>query len=439
MKNIVKLWKITNCTFNDNIIDGQYLLNSLNLENNIEKCVYDISLFHMDNNNIDFNKSLHNIEFSIENPDNTFKIHYNRKNKKYPLLSIITFLEDNSNPIIFTDIDLESYKYKEISDDNELLCIKPRINTQIVFDSSKYFGFYKANEINGKILKINIWDIKLDHKLPMYTSNICTKYNLTYIEELQLDFVFENVFYKNIINSLLYEDLCKLHVLDNVIKKHAMNTMIVIKNVSSDYIDISILKEKYGDIAEDIYPFINKNSDILIDVEKNRFNRNKIVQNVLSKDVCYWIINECEKMEWNESKYSNYNTYINVKKIPSILNFLLFVSNFWLHEIKELYSCKNISLNITDVFVSKYTKNVISDAKTNDNSFLTLNIYLNDNINYKDGEIVFSNDITNGISSEKIMINQCDMLIYNGKLLRTNGNVSGGVKYILVFMLEIMP
>ena len=115
MKNIVKLWKITNCTFNDNIIDGQYLLNSLNLENNIEKCVYDISLFHMDNNNIDFNKSLHNIEFSIENPDNTFKIHYNRKNKKYPLLSIITFLEDNSNPIIFTDIDLESYKYKEIN------------------------------------------------------------------------------------------------------------------------------------------------------------------------------------------------------------------------------------------------------------------------------------------------------------------------------------
>jgi predicted 2-oxoglutarate/Fe(II)-dependent dioxygenase YbiX len=59
---------------------------------------------------------------------------------------------------------------------------------------------------------------------------------------------------------------------------------------------------------------------------------------------------------------------------------------------------------------------------------------LNDNIDYKDGEVVF----TNGISSEKIMINQCDMLIYNGKQLRTNGNVSGGVKYILVLMLEIM-
>jgi hypothetical protein len=393
----------------------------------------------MENNNIDFDKSLHNIEFIVENPDNTFKIDYNKKNKTYPLMTIITFLEDNSNPIIFTHIEMESYKYKEISDENQFLCMKPSMNTQIAFNSSKYYGFYKVNEINGKILKINIWDIKLDDKLSMYTSNIIAEYNSANIEELHLNFVYENVFYKNIIKSLLYEDLCKVYVLDNIIKKHAMNSIIVIKNVCSGYTDISILKEKYHDIADDIYPFINKNSDILIDVKKNRFNRNKIIQSVLSKNVCYWIINECEKMEWNESKYSNYNTYINVEKIPSILNFLLFVSNFWLDEIKELYNCKNVSFNISDAFVSKYTKNVISDAKTNDNSFLTLNIYLNDNIDYKDGEIVFSNDITNGISSEKIMINQCDMLIYNGKQLRTNGNVSCGVKYILVLMLEIIP
>jgi hypothetical protein len=63
----------------------------------------------------------------------------------------------------------------------------------------------------------------------------------------------------------------------------------------------------------DIYPFINKNSDILIDVKKNRFNRNKIIQSVLSKNVCYWIINECEKIlnaEENKNNNSNSNSSI---------------------------------------------------------------------------------------------------------------------------------
>jgi hypothetical protein len=429
--SLFKIWNITNFTLDKNITDIHYLLNNSNINNydNIEKYVHDISLFHMKDNFIDFDKNTHNIEFSIETDNNTFKVDYNKKNKSYPLFSIITFLDENCNPIILTYIDMESYKYKEIADENQFLCFKPMKHTQIVFDSSKYYGFYKMNEYNGRILKINIWDIQLEN-IPIYVSNaVCyNNCNEIGIELLQNNICYETVDYKNMINLFLYEDFTNIYILDNIIKKYADNSIITINNTNKNYVDINYLKEKYNDIADEIYPFVNKNNDIYI--ENNRFCKNKIVQNILSKDVCYWIINECENFEWGESNYINYNNYINIEKIPSILNFLLFVSNFWLIEIKKLYNCENIKLNIYDIFVSKYTKEMIDNTKNIDNSFLTLTIYLNNSTDYKNGEIIFENN-------EKIMINQGDMLIYNGKQLRTKGNVSDGVKYVLVLMIEI--
>jgi hypothetical protein len=118
--------------------------------------------------------------------------------------------------------------------------------------------------------------------------------------------------------------------------------------------------------------------------------------------------------------------------MPAILNFLLFVSNFWLVEIKKLYHCENINLNINDLFVSKYTKESMNDVMNPDGSFLCLNIYLNSNIDYINGEICFNDN------DQKIMIQQGDALIYNGKKLRTKGCVNDGAKYVLVFMLEII-
>ena len=350
---LFKIWRTTNFTLNENIIDKHYLLNNSNINDydNIEKYIHDTALFHMKDNHIDFNKNTHNIEFSIETEYTTFNVDYNKKNKSYPLFSIITFIEENCNPIILTYIDMESYKYKEIADENQFLCFKPSKNVQIVFDSSKYYGFYQMNEYDGRILKINIWDIQLDN-IQMYESNaVYNDSSNVIIELLQNNIFYENIAYKNMINLFLYEDFTKIYTLDNIIKKYADNSIISVNNTNKNYTDMNFLKEKYNDIAEEIYPFVNKNSDIYFDIVNNRFFKNKILQNILSKDVCYWIINESENFEWGESNYNNYNNYINIEKIPSILNFVLFVSNFWLIEIKKLYNCQDIELNIYDIFV----------------------------------------------------------------------------------------
>jgi hypothetical protein len=229
----------------------------------------------------------------------------------------------------------------------------------------------------------------------------------------------------------LYEENFIINEFDNFLKTCSMNSIILINNIDKNYNDILKLSDKYGDICHDLYPFVNRHLDINIDLT-NRFYKNKIIQNVLSKDVCYWIINESEKIELGKCKYNNYDTYISIEKIPSVLNFLLFIINFWLLNIKKLYSCENLNFNIIDIFISKYTKEIINDHANCEESFLTLNINLNNDFDYKDGEIIFTGN------EEKIKINQGDMLIYNGKQKRTKGIVSEGVKYVLIIFIELI-
>jgi hypothetical protein len=415
------------------------LLDSSNVNNfdTIEKIVYYISTFHLKNKNLELDMNKYNIEFCFDNENSNFKIDYNKK-KSYSLFSIITFLEDDSNPFILTNIDLESYKYKEIPDENTFVCFKPKKNSQIVFDSSKYYGFYKLKENNCKILKINIWE-KLDNgdfEISRYLSNVNNKKHdlndITITISLSENEISkETVIYKQLINIFLYEKNSRIEYFENIIKKYPENSKIIINNIIKDYIDIAFLQDNYPDIADDLYPFVNKKTEISVDIN-NRFCKNKLIRNILSKDVCYWILNECEKNKFEQSKYNNYPTYLNIETIPSVLNFLLYVSNFWSIEIKKLYRCENIKLNISDIFVSKYTKSSHSEIKNADGSFLSLNIYLNSDVDYIDGEIVFEDN------EQKLMIKHGDVLIYNGKKKRTSGVISDGVKYILVIMLEII-
>lgn len=433
----IQLWNIEKLLITDYIkdefINRKYILDSSKIStfDAIEKYIFDITSFHLKNRDIDYNNC--NIEFSIETQSNNFKIDYNKKSKKYPLFSIITFLDDEINPIIFTKIDLESYKYKEIPCENTFLCFKPSCFYQIVFDSSTYYGFYKSINTNGKFIKINVWDCDISD-VPIYTSNEINRENdIVIITPVKKNDFYETLNYKNVINLFLYEKYDKISMLENILLKYQENSTIIINNKTIDYYDISFLEDIYGNMAKELYPFVNKGCQNIIPIENNRFYRNKIVQNILSKDICYWIINECEKIDnWETSIYPNYNNYLNIEKMPSILNFLLFVSNFWLMDIRKLYNFDDkISLNIKDVFISKYKKDKNEEIQNSDGSFLTLNIFINDKLDYNDGEIIFS-DI-----NEKIKINQGDMIIYNGKKLRTKGVVSEGVKYILVFLIDL--
>jgi hypothetical protein len=431
---------------NEWLSNNKYLLNTNKTEYDIiEKYVCEIALFHIKEKNIEYDPllSTHYIEFSLLNEER-FIIDYEKPKKKYPLFSTITYLSDEYNPLIFTNTDMEAYKYKELKDEETILCSIPQKNTHILFDSSKYYGFLYGDKPRPLCLKINLWNIK-PQNTTIY-SPTSTNTTRTILHENNLRLVFEKqndnicqeklINNKNILESLLYntevEQVDKITTLVNKYRNPTesqeknIKNIIKINNIFKN-LNYSVLQEKYGKNTEDLYPFINEEIEMN---ETNRFNKVITIRNILSKDVCYWIINETEKMnKWATSSYKNYSTYLNVENLPSVLNFILFVSNFWLQKIKELYEVENINTNIKDIFISKCTKDDKSTKKNKDDSFLTLNIQLNDTVDFQEGKIEF----TEG----EYMLQQGDMIIYGGKKERTNGSVIDGIKYVLVIMIDL--
>lgn len=112
----------------------------------IEKYIYDISLYHAQL-----------IEESIDDFIITFKCVNNTQDinvfgyEDTSLITCITVLEDSMDPIIISDIDYDSYKYKEF-EEKKMCLIQPKKNSQIVFSGGNYHN-YNSN----KVLVIRFW------------------------------------------------------------------------------------------------------------------------------------------------------------------------------------------------------------------------------------------------------------------------------------------
>lgn len=390
----------------------------------LENFILDISLFHLKNKKL--NDIQYEIEYLILDNKFKFKVEYDKITKKSPLFSIILFLNEETYPVVMSNVDIESYKYKEINNYSNLYFLIPKNNTHITFDSSKYYSIYNYNNednISKNYLQINIWESKnkylINHEnLINIVENNIISYNSIYNCNLLNDILYDN-------NNDTTEKIIK------VLKAYNGNENIIyFKNLHHTEYNYDFLLKKLGDITDDIYPFLIKEIEVK---DNNIFNRRKIFTNVLSKDVCFWIINESEKIiDWNVDKENN-TVYINIDQIPPVLSYILFILNFLLTTIKKNYNLdlEYLKLNVKDVIVTKYRKDSYSNRMSKDNTFITLVINLNDLKDFKDGEIVFDDN-------EKILLNQGDMLLYNGKQNKTIGGVSDGEKYCLIFFIELL-
>ena len=147
----------------------------------IEKIVYDLSKFHLDNMNKDIRNENITIEFWFK--ANITKNHIDgdvngighRGFSCSPLCSILVYLNDNENPTLLTNIDNESYKYKKITN-KELFLIFPKKLKSIIFDRSYYHSeidiFDNRDTIDRNVLVIDIWE---DY-IPLFIENYESKY-----------------------------------------------------------------------------------------------------------------------------------------------------------------------------------------------------------------------------------------------------------------------
>ena len=303
--------------------------------------------------------------------------------KKYPIMSFMI----PKGQCIFTEIDMDMYKYKNIGDENIFYIINPLENTYVLFDSSKFYV--------GEGTKINVWD-----------EDIINPYQDIESQEI----VFEN---KN-----MNLDLKKIMYLPINIEGLTSKVNNIYRKNNYDK-----LYEINGNLVDDIIPFI-EDGEIKT---TNRFNRMKIIQTVLSKDVCYWIMNEADKQPWGDCTHKNYSNFISIEKIPGVLNFVLYSCHYWIAEVKRIFDMNLINLNVKEIFIAKdeirQTSHQITSQKSkiNDDSFIILNIQLN--------------ETTDGIfyDEDNILLNQGDMIVYNKKTIRERGN-----NYVLVLFIDIV-
>jgi hypothetical protein len=416
--------------------------------NLLEKYVYDISMFHFNRLNIEYNSDMHYIEFWCKTNVQLNNFHFDcdenerdmENNFIYPLLSNIIYLNDSIYPTVITDINLEKYKYKEFQNEKNIMIVFPKKNKHITFDGSKRHGvssIFEEDNINGSryIIAINLWDRKptnveyyqkqqiektYDNNMQLVNITPCNQVeNVIFIKNLLNNDFFEKLFYKNKNMCSVFSDLLKTRFYEN--------NEYIFKIEEENDKEFKIKKdEKFMIDYENIKTIDNISSN-------NRFLQRFILNNIYSQDTCEWLINESELYAkenggWTTNRHNNYpTTDIPVENIKPIFKYVLRTIRNIMSKIYKSYCIpENITINVVDLFIVKYEKDSQNKLETHtDGSFITFSIMLSSSKDYEGGGTEFNDGI-------QMFLEQGDILVHSGYVKHSGLEITKGSRYILV-------
>lgn len=404
-------------------LNTKYLLN-IEQENFtiIEKIVYELVLFHIEK--LELKISDIYIEFYIENlisskmNNDYYKNEFNETFS--PIVSTITYLNNNNITDLFTNIEMESYKFKNFNKNNILGFSFPKFLKHISFEGSKYFhGIYNLfNELQERItLKVNIWTKKINvnfYENKIGKSNFLNKNdNIVFITEKNNKCIIDNVESLNeeMLENILYKNYINFEgeILENLLKKYNDNDIIIFEN-------------KVINLNKDIYK-----QQKIINISSKKFLQRFIFKNFYDKFICNFIVNEMISSFNNIINYNNHEI-IDIEINPRIMNLILTSFQLIIENIKKSYCLKNNnSYNINKIFILKNNISVLNNF-FNDNSSITINIILNSK--YEGGSLMFDDDLENNLEMG-------DMIIFSGETNHKYLPIINGSQYILVGLINI--
>jgi hypothetical protein len=291
-------WKIDYNNYEEKIIsfikmyDGKrlFLLDTCKSDFDLmEKVVYEIAMFHFKRLNVNFDPNEYYVEFWFKNiiskndnkySNNINSFHYDCdenereiNNKQFkPLMSCVSYFNDNEFPLLLTEIDLEEYKFKKFENKNNINIIFPKTNKQITFDGTKYHGvvdiFNKLNETDNDennferyMLAVNLWNKKplnINYYTPLNIYNGKFLSVPQDVHRCKNNSETENVFSKN--NKIITIEA------NNVTKD-----LLLEKNVLDfDFYEKMLYNKKNFTIPKEITELVKN------EMEKNEFNNFKI-------------------------------------------------------------------------------------------------------------------------------------------------------------------
>jgi hypothetical protein len=437
----------------------------------IEKFVYDAAMHQLNSINRNTNNKVY-IEFlikhTITSTDNKkarglydFRVDkYEQLYNKYrkcarPILSNITYLSNSLFPLALTDIDEETYKYKEFTDNNTLNLIFPIKNKSVTFNGSmchRVIDQFKQRNVDNlenvqNFIAINIWEIcPLD--IPIYTSTTDDLYQ----KDIPIfSFKKDNAEYVTIydskttitydfFNELLYNDALNLNkntltimrdkLYKNITNFKLVNRSDMCKNSEDEY--LPCIKDEIQHLTDSI----QQGKSISIET---RFNQRFIYNNTFTKQECKWIITEAEEYAlrnggWLTKRHIKYPTVdLEVQNIKSIFRPILLKITELFDKVKRSYCLdNNVKFNIRDMFIVKYEYTGLQEEleKHLDVSYLSINISLSEVNDYDGGGTQFFDGIRN-------VGNQGDAIVHSGRIYHSGLRITRGLRYVLVLFIDM--
>lgn len=447
----------------------------------LEKFIYEVAKYHI----IDLNKQ----EKLKDNNINDYYIEFWTKNKVFkntqdsvtinnfhidcdeslknndniitsPLFSCVIYLDDSEFPVLLTDIDIESYKFKKFNNKNKLKLFFPQKNSQLIFDGSKYHGvldiFNNINkdnkEFDRNIIVINLWKIK-----PLYIDFYKSDENYIYnsidnIITISQEDIKKEIIYTDVEFSYEFYEFMLYRSSEFKLPDNIVNNIKDIYNNNNNYIEIisTTTKTENDEISNKKYRqkliadinFINQLSDENINDKNiiyNRFLQRMIYNKFYTKEICEWIIERSENYAlnnggWTTQRHKNYpTTDIPVENIKNVFDFVLFSLKNLFEKIRKSYSLdSNIDFNISDLFIVKYDSETQNELEQHmDGSFLSFNILLSEPNSFEGGGTYFEDGIT-------VHLEQGDVLVHSGRINHRGNKITKGTRYILVAFISII-
>jgi hypothetical protein len=366
----------------------------------IEKLVYDLSKFHLNHIKKDIDGDDIKIEFWFKTTDSYGRIMHTDgddnaialgKISPVPLMSILLYLNNNNNPTLITNIDEESYKYKNFTDENKNVSIVfPKKMRSIVFNGGYFHSeinlFNDENEIQElrNMLVIDVWQDYNPFGLPLYNSN---KYQ-----------------------SHMYD---KYQESNYIIKRNTTTKQISLRNgsgLNNDFFSNILYRNDNRH-----YKFLSKVFD------KENIYEGLYVINNTNNEIKTQNEHPLQKFKAKYDKYIDWREYIGI--FPNVITdeIIYTIQNQFIDygELSNdsellLYIMKNISTNIIykklienykldDTYKINIEKILLSNKmSTNNDTTIIACLVLNDDIIYKEssneeieikkGTLVFQND-----------------------------------------------
>lgn len=437
--NIFKEWDIINkdviyyneiVKYNDHNL-CKFLTN--NIVNELEKLVLDISKFHINRLNIDSNSKL-SIRYKFNSDLSENKLEFTSLQKTNPIVSCFLYLNDSNKPYIFTDVQLNDYKYKKVSiyKNSITICFPKKFkHTTIENYNTGMQGEFKMFDTSlvketSNVLIIDIFKDLIDNNLIINDNN--TRLNI--IEKCGSKEV--SIIDTTIYNDLLLEDF--LYTNNKPIK--ALED-IVLKNEYNIYDTFIIKKQPQSEAISNIK--INDSRNKTFDINLKKYIQRFICEQIYNGSICDWIVNEIESYSNNSSIKFIKSTQINypghtiiIDKITAVFSFILFSCTEIFNKVKSLY-CIDYNFNIKEIFVLRYTGDSEECIESSSSvSPFTINILLkNENSDNNSGVINFEDGLA-------VKINKGDMLIHTNRTPHNYISIKNGCIYSLIILFDVL-